>query len=57
MITRIKFPNESFYDNVTTFDINDFKLTESFDECVYGWWLGTMVAIKKEDYKQHEISL
>ncbi len=49
-ITRITFPNQSFHDNVTTFELEDFEVKNIFDDCVFGWWGETYVKVNREDY-------
>jgi len=50
-ITRITFPNDYTYTEVTTFDKKDFELLKEYDDSVYGIWHNTYVFIKIEDYK------
>lgn len=47
---RVRFPNESFYDKVKTFRLEDFEETKEFDDCVFGWWGGLYVSVHREDY-------
>lgn len=47
---HIRFPNESYYDEVKNFNINDFKAEQIFAGDVFGWWKGTYVSIMREDY-------
>jgi hypothetical protein len=48
---RIRFPNESFYDTVTTFNINDFVVTQDTPDEIFGIWNGVHVAVNKHDYE------
>ncbi len=49
-ITHIRFPNESFYDEVKTFKLGDFTLIQTHQYDVFGIWHDTHVFIMKEDY-------
>jgi hypothetical protein len=51
-VTHIRFPNESYYDKVSTFKVEDFKLIDSFQNEIYGIWNDTHVFIMKEDYNK-----
>ena len=46
----VRFPNESFYDEVYNFNIKDFNMEKKFSDEVFGYWLGGYVVIKREDY-------
>ena len=49
---RVRFPNESFYTEIESFNTSAFKMESEFDTCVFGWWNGVMVSIVKEDYNK-----
>ena len=46
----VRFPNESFYDEVYNFNIKDFNMEKKFSDEVFGYWCGSYVVIKREDY-------
>ena len=46
----VRFPNESFYDEVYNFNIKDFNMEKKFSDEVFGYWRGGYVVIKREDY-------
>lgn len=46
----VRFPNESFYDEVYNFTIKDFNMEKKFSDEVFGYWKGSYVVIKREDY-------
>lgn len=46
----VRFPNESFYDEVYNFNIKDFNMDKKFSDEVFGYWCGGYVVIKREDY-------
>jgi hypothetical protein len=46
----VRFPNESFYDEVYNFNIKDFNMEKKFYDEVFGYWLGGYIVIKREDY-------
>lgn len=54
-ITHIRFPNESYYDELTTFNLEDFTVKEEFENEIFGDWLGVHVSIKREDYDRHKL--
>jgi len=47
---HIRFPNESYYDEVHNFKLEDFQLINTFQFDVFGIWNDTHVFIMKEDY-------
>ena len=49
-ITHVRFPNESFYDEVTSFNLENFTLINTYEDDVFGIWNDTHVFIMKEDY-------
>jgi len=55
-ITHIRFPNESYYDDVENFNIKDFRLVQEFDDSVFGVWQETNVFIEREDYEQLKLN-
>lgn len=46
--TYVRFPNESFFEEVMYFDWERFKPTHEFDDEIFGTYAGMTVAIKKE---------
>ena len=54
-ITHIRFPNESYYDEIENFNITDFRLEQEFNDCVFGVWQEVHVFIEREDYEKHKI--
>ena len=53
--TNIRFPNESYYDEVPNFKLKDFRLIQEFDDSIYGVWKDTHVFIEREDYERHKL--
>jgi hypothetical protein len=51
-LTHIRFPNESYYDKVSKFQLEDFQLINTFQYDVFGIWNDTHVFIMKEDYNK-----
>lgn len=51
-IVHVRFPNDSSHIEVTTFKFEDFKMTNVFDDEVFGWWGNTHVAIYRTDYER-----
>ena len=49
---RVRFPNESFYDEINIKNVIDFKISKEFDDEIFGYLDSSFVAIKKEDYKK-----
>ena len=43
---KMRFPNESYFDEVTI-DMNEFKPENEFDSEVFGWYKNTYVSISK----------
>jgi len=50
VITHIRFPNEPYYDEVSTFKLEDFRLIHTYQYDVFGVWNDTHVFIMKADY-------
>jgi hypothetical protein len=46
--TWVKFPNESYFEEVLHFDWEKFTPTNEFDDEVFGTYAGMTIAIKKE---------
>jgi len=51
-ITHIRFPNESYYDEITTFKLEDFQVQQVFECEVFGIWKDTLVSVMIEDYNK-----
>jgi len=51
-IIRVRFPNESFYDEINIKNVTSFKISKEFDDEIFGYLNSSFVAIKKEDYKK-----
>jgi hypothetical protein len=49
---RVRFPNEIVYDNVTTFQIENFQLKNTFEKEVFGKWIDAFVFIDIDDYNR-----
>ena len=49
---KVRFPNESFYDEINVKNVIDFKISKEFDDEIFGYLNSSFVAIKKEDYKK-----
>ena len=54
-ITHIRFPNESYYDEITTFKLEEFVLIQEFEDSVFGIWQNIHVFIEREDYEYHKL--
>lgn len=52
-MTRVRFPNESYYDIIHNFDWDEFKSWKIYDECVFGWYQDVYVCVNKEDYEEY----
>tara|TARA_Y100000356_G_C11051116_1_gene178811 strand:+ start:179 stop:358 length:180 start_codon:yes stop_codon:yes gene_type:complete len=48
--TKVRFPNESYYDDVFNFKWEDFRVNKIFSEEVFGWWGDIYVAIPRFEY-------
>ena len=55
MITHIRFPNESYYDEIFGFKLEDFKLLKEHEEAVFGIWEDVYVYIERESYEYHKL--
>ena len=49
---RVRFPNESFYDEVNIKNGTSFEISKEFDDEIFGYLNSSFIAIKKEDYKK-----
>lgn len=47
---KVRFPNETFYDEMPNFDIKEFELIEKFYFECFGKYKGITIAIKTIDY-------
>ena len=54
--TNIRFPNESYYDEVPNFKLEDFRLIQEFDDSIYGVWQDIHVFIEREDCEKHKMN-
>jgi hypothetical protein len=54
-ITHIRFPNESYYDEITTFKLEDFQVQQVFECEAFGIWKDTLVSVMIEDYNALKI--
>jgi len=52
-MTRVRFPNESYYDIIPNFNWDDFKPTKIYDECVFGRYQDVYVCVDREDYDEY----
>jgi hypothetical protein len=52
-MTRVRFPNESYYDTIDNFDWDEFKPYKMYGECVFGWYQDVYVCVSKEDYEEY----
>jgi hypothetical protein len=43
----VRFPNESFYEKLII-DINKFKISNEFEQEVFGWYENIYISIKKD---------
>jgi len=50
--TRVRFPNESFFDEVKAFKIDDFELKNTFETEVFGKWMDIYVFVDIDDYNR-----
>lgn len=48
-ITYVRFPNESYFEEVINFDWEKFTRTNEFDDEIFGTYAGMTIAIKKEN--------
>lgn len=48
-ITYVRFPNESYFEEVINFDWEKFTPTNEFDDEIFGTYAGMTIAIKKEN--------
>ena len=55
MTTHIRFPNESYYDEISTFKLEDFKMINEYEEAVFGIWQDVHVFIERKDYEIHKL--
>ena len=49
---RVRFPNESIYDEIKIKNITDFKLSKKYSDEVFGYSNSSYVAMKREDYEK-----
>lgn len=49
---KVRFPNECFFDEITTFNLNDFELKNVFEKEVYGKWIDIYVFVDIKDYNK-----
>lgn len=49
---NIRFPNESMYDKVYTFNLEDFELEQVFKTSVFGKWIDIYVFVDIDDYNR-----
>ncbi len=49
---RVRFPNESIYDEIKIKNITDFKLSKKYSDEVFGYLNSSYVAMKREDYEK-----
>jgi len=51
-VTRVRFPNESYYDELSTFKLDDFTLVKVYPSEVFGIWHDIRVFVDVEDYNK-----
>jgi hypothetical protein len=49
---NVRFPNESMYDKVYTFNLEDFELEQVFKTSVFGKWIDIYVFVDIDDYNR-----
>ena len=49
---NVRFPNESMYDKVYTFNLEDFELKQVFKTSVFGKWIDIYVFVDIDDYNR-----
>lgn len=49
---RVRFPNESIYDEIKIKNITDFKLSKKYSDEVFGYLNSSYVVMKREDYEK-----
>ena len=49
---NVRFPNESIYDKVYTFNLKDFELEQVFETSVFGKWIDIYVFVDIDDYNR-----
>lgn len=42
----IKFPNDDFYQDLEV-DMSKFEIDIEFDDCLFGWYYGIYLEVKK----------
>ena len=50
---KITFPNESHPIDAPTFKWSEFKVSNIFDDVVFGWWDNVYIKVSKVDYDKH----
>jgi hypothetical protein len=51
-IVHVRFPNESYYDEINNFKIEDFIPIQIFEDEAFGLWRNTHVGVMIEDYNR-----
>lgn len=51
-IVHVRFPNESYYDEITNFKIEEFIPIQIFEDEAFGLWRNTHVGVMIEDYNR-----
>ncbi len=49
---KIRFPNESVFDNIKTFKLEHFELQNTFEKEVFGKWMDICVFVDINDYNK-----
>ena len=47
-VTYVRFPNESYFEEILHFDWHRFTPTHEFEDEIFGTYAGMTIAIKKE---------
>jgi hypothetical protein len=45
---KVRFTNESTWTEMVNFDWGGFKMDKEYDDEIFGWYLGTYIAIVKK---------
>ena len=49
---KVRFPNESVFDNIKTFKLEHFELKNTFEKEVFGKWMDICVFVDINDYNK-----
>jgi hypothetical protein len=49
-ITKVRFPNESYYIDILDFNWDEFKEEKIFEDIVFGWYGDIYISMPKDCY-------